>query len=327
MKVQPFDRYGSPSEIATRHFGGVRGMKDAVSRLQTAFTNNSKNEILIPCPPKPAPPHPAKEVPRTAQGQSAADHPREPVGADRHRAQDPAQGQGPQWRRGPLPLLTWVMFLKFLDDLEAVHEEEAELDGKRYQPIIEAPYRWRDWAAREDGITGDELLAFINQEQTRRADGSAARACSPTCAAWPAGREGQPARSHRQRVQGRAEPHGQRLPAARHHQQDQRHPLQRSEEIHTSRTCTNRCCARCATRRATRASSTRRARGALHGAGDRPAPGRDRARPGLRHRRLPGGGLRPHRPAGEERPTSAAPCSATPSSARKPSRCPTCWRR
>ena len=37
MKVQPFDRYGSPSEIATRHFGGVRGMKDAVYRLQTAL--------------------------------------------------------------------------------------------------------------------------------------------------------------------------------------------------------------------------------------------------------------------------------------------------
>ncbi|MBP5988645.1 MAG: DEAD/DEAH box helicase family protein [Piscinibacter sp.] len=37
MKVQPFDRYGSPAEIATRHFGGVRGMKDAISRLQTAL--------------------------------------------------------------------------------------------------------------------------------------------------------------------------------------------------------------------------------------------------------------------------------------------------
>ncbi|MFG6441484.1 EcoAI/FtnUII family type I restriction enzme subunit R [Roseateles sp. LKC17W] len=37
MKVQPFDRYGSPSEIAIRHFGGVLGMKDAVSRLQTAL--------------------------------------------------------------------------------------------------------------------------------------------------------------------------------------------------------------------------------------------------------------------------------------------------
>ncbi|PZP63842.1 MAG: N-6 DNA methylase, partial [Delftia acidovorans] len=57
-----------------------------------------------------------------------------------------------------LPLLTWVMFLKFLDDLEFKHEQEAALDGKRYQPIIEKPYRWRDWATREDGITGDELL-------------------------------------------------------------------------------------------------------------------------------------------------------------------------
>ncbi|HGM5957544.1 SAM-dependent DNA methyltransferase [Stenotrophomonas maltophilia] len=71
-----------------------------------------------------------------------------------------------------LPLLTWVMFLKFLDDLEVVHEEEAELDGKPYHPIIEPPYRWRDWAAREDGLTGDELLAFINQDECHRADGS-----------------------------------------------------------------------------------------------------------------------------------------------------------
>lgn len=71
-----------------------------------------------------------------------------------------------------LPLLTWVMFLKFLDDLEIKHEEESELDGKPYQPIIEAPYRWRDWAAREDGISGDELLAFIGQDTAVRADGT-----------------------------------------------------------------------------------------------------------------------------------------------------------
>lgn len=37
MKGQSFQRYGSPSEIATRHFGDVRGMRDAVSRLQTAL--------------------------------------------------------------------------------------------------------------------------------------------------------------------------------------------------------------------------------------------------------------------------------------------------
>ncbi|MEO5332863.1 MAG: hypothetical protein H7839_12640 [Magnetococcus sp. YQC-5] len=33
MKVQPFDRFGSPSEIAMRHFGGVQGLKQAVSHL------------------------------------------------------------------------------------------------------------------------------------------------------------------------------------------------------------------------------------------------------------------------------------------------------
>lgn len=37
MKVQPFDRFGSPSEIATRHFGGVKGLKEAASRLQAAI--------------------------------------------------------------------------------------------------------------------------------------------------------------------------------------------------------------------------------------------------------------------------------------------------
>src|SRR5574340_284088 len=72
-----------------------------------------------------------------------------------------------------LPLLTWVMFLKFLDDLETLHEEEAALDGQSYHPIIEPPYRWRDWAAREDGVSGDELLAFIGQDTAVRPDGVA----------------------------------------------------------------------------------------------------------------------------------------------------------
>ncbi|MDP2901925.1 MAG: N-6 DNA methylase [Methylovulum sp.] len=67
--------------------------------------------------------------------------------------------------------LPGLMFLKFLDDLESVHEQEAELDTKTYQPIVESPYRWRDWAAREDGVTGEELLAFINQDETIRPDG------------------------------------------------------------------------------------------------------------------------------------------------------------
>ncbi len=70
-----------------------------------------------------------------------------------------------------LPMLTWIMFLKFLDDLEIQREGEAKLAGKKFKPAIEPPYRWRDWAAQSDGITGDELLAFINNEETTRPDG------------------------------------------------------------------------------------------------------------------------------------------------------------
>jgi type I restriction enzyme M protein len=71
-----------------------------------------------------------------------------------------------------LPLLTWVMFLKFLDDAELQREQKAALSGKRFRPAIEPPYRWRDWAAREDGITGPELLAFVAYEKTTRPDGT-----------------------------------------------------------------------------------------------------------------------------------------------------------
>lgn len=70
-----------------------------------------------------------------------------------------------------LPMLTWVMFLKFLDDMETIRAEEASLAGRRYKPIIEAPYRWRDWAAKEDGITGDDLIAFINNDEAKGPDG------------------------------------------------------------------------------------------------------------------------------------------------------------
>jgi len=70
-----------------------------------------------------------------------------------------------------LPMLTWIMFLKFLDDLEQIRETDAKLAGKRFRHTIEPPYRWRDWAAKPDGITGDELIAFVNNEEARGPDG------------------------------------------------------------------------------------------------------------------------------------------------------------
>jgi type I restriction enzyme M protein len=70
-----------------------------------------------------------------------------------------------------LPMLTWIMFLKFLDDMERVRAEEAKLAGKQFRPAIEPPYRWRDWASNPQGITGTELIAFINQDEATRPDG------------------------------------------------------------------------------------------------------------------------------------------------------------
>jgi type I restriction enzyme M protein len=71
-----------------------------------------------------------------------------------------------------LPMLTWIMFLKFLDDKEEIEVSRAKMRKERFRPSIEPPYRWRDWAANEAGITGPELLAFINQDEAMRPDGT-----------------------------------------------------------------------------------------------------------------------------------------------------------
>jgi len=71
-----------------------------------------------------------------------------------------------------LPQLTWLMFLKFLDDLELLREDEATLSGERFKPVIEAPYRWRDWAIKEDGLTGDDLINFLTKDEAMRPDGT-----------------------------------------------------------------------------------------------------------------------------------------------------------
>ena len=71
-----------------------------------------------------------------------------------------------------LPMLTWIMFLKLLDDMERIEEEKALLSGEKFRPIIDPPYRWRDWAAKEDGIKGKELIEFINSEEVTLPDGT-----------------------------------------------------------------------------------------------------------------------------------------------------------
>ena len=70
-----------------------------------------------------------------------------------------------------LPMLTWIMFLKFLDDMENIREQESKMSGKRFRAALEPPYRWRDWASKPEGISGDELVGFVNNEEAFRPDG------------------------------------------------------------------------------------------------------------------------------------------------------------
>ena len=66
---------------------------------------------------------------------------------------------------------SWILFLKYLDDLEEDKATEAKLAGKKYSYILDKPYRWDTWAAPKgkDGkldhntaITGDDLRDFVN---------------------------------------------------------------------------------------------------------------------------------------------------------------------
>ena len=56
--------------------------------------------------------------------------------------------------------LCWMFFLKIIDDQD--QELEEFRDG--YRSPIPAHLQWREWAADPEGITGEELLAFVNDD-------------------------------------------------------------------------------------------------------------------------------------------------------------------
>ena len=55
-----------------------------------------------------------------------------------------------------VPELTWLLFLRILDEREEREQQEAKALGIRFKPSLEPPYRWRDWAA-PDGPKRKEL--------------------------------------------------------------------------------------------------------------------------------------------------------------------------
>lgn len=68
---------------------------------------------------------------------------------------------------------SWLLFLKYLDDLEQDKKTEAQLEGRPYQYILKPEFRWNSWAAPRgrDGkidlnraMTGPDLRDFVNQK-------------------------------------------------------------------------------------------------------------------------------------------------------------------
>ena len=70
-----------------------------------------------------------------------------------------------------IPELTWLLFLRVLDERETLEAEEAEAVSEPFQPSLDYPYRWQDWATPggekrkeiESGSLGD-VFSFVNEE-------------------------------------------------------------------------------------------------------------------------------------------------------------------
>ncbi|MBU1019294.1 N-6 DNA methylase, partial [Patescibacteria group bacterium] len=69
--------------------------------------------------------------------------------------------------------ISWVLFLKFLNDYEENKAKEVKLEGQEYKFVIDEEHRWDSWACPKDDSgkidlkgarTGDDLLRYVNQE-------------------------------------------------------------------------------------------------------------------------------------------------------------------
>lgn len=83
---------------------------------------------------------------------------------------------------------SWMLFLKYLDDLEDERAMEAELRGKKYELLIDEPHRWASWAGpkKKDGtfdhdsaLVGDDLIKFVNSDLFPYLKGFKQRASGP----------------------------------------------------------------------------------------------------------------------------------------------------
>lgn len=75
------------------------------------------------------------------------------------------------------------MLLKLVDDTDGAREA-AQQGGAAFAPTIQPPYRWRDWAARRGGLSGEALKQFVDGASALRPGrlARAGRLCWRRCA-------------------------------------------------------------------------------------------------------------------------------------------------
>ena len=70
-----------------------------------------------------------------------------------------------------IPELTWILFLRILDEREQLEATEAQIVGAAFTPSLSYPYRWQDWASPngkkrqelQNGMAGD-VFNFVNED-------------------------------------------------------------------------------------------------------------------------------------------------------------------
>ena len=68
---------------------------------------------------------------------------------------------------------SWLLFLKYLHDLEIERHDRAELTGDNYEPIIQGDFKWDKWASPKSASgdldhnsakVGEDLVSFVDTE-------------------------------------------------------------------------------------------------------------------------------------------------------------------
>ncbi len=68
--------------------------------------------------------------------------------------------------------ISWILFLKYLDDRSVDRQNRALLTEEDYDPLLDEPYRWSNWAYPKDARgellktakVGDDLIEFVNSD-------------------------------------------------------------------------------------------------------------------------------------------------------------------